>query len=278
MRGQFIKTLIAILMTAALGITPVTASSISHIAVNGVKLDRPEETQVEGHIRISGSTTKEKIKLLVSGVDKQIWYETELSDGNFAEEIWFDRQGEYTIQVMVNEYDRKYSYGPSITIENTEELDMYLIPAKHIESNDEMIINAAKEITLDCGSDLEMVKAIYDWVVENIEFDYEKLSKHNKGQYDNQYGALYTINTGSGVCYDYSTLVAALARSMGIKAKVVEGDLNQGMLKGFHAWNEVFISELDSWINIDTTLAATTGEDYFDFANNDESYTAYENK
>jgi transglutaminase-like putative cysteine protease len=58
----------------------------------------------------------------------------------------------------------------------------------------------------------------------------------------------------------------------------VEGDINEGILKGFHAWNEVFISERDSWINIDTTLGATTSKNYFDFANNDESHVPYEYK
>ncbi|HYF75354.1 MAG TPA: transglutaminase-like domain-containing protein, partial [Candidatus Nitrosocosmicus sp.] len=212
------------------------------------------------------------------GADKQVWYEVKLDNGEFDEEIWFNSPGEYTIQVMVNEYDRKYSYGPSIRIENSRELNKYLIPAKHIESNEEIIISTAEEITKACSSDAEKVKAIYDWVVDNIDYDYEKLSKHNMGQYDNRYGAVNTLNTRKGVCYDYSTLVAALARSVGIQAKVVEGDLNQGMLKGFHAWNEVFIPEQDRWINIDTTIGATTGEDYFDIENDDESYVVYEYK
>ena len=278
MRRCFIGVLLAMFMTVALNVIPVVASSTSYIVQNGVKLDRPGTNQTEGHIKISGNTTKDKIKLLVIGADKQTWYEVEVIDGEFDEEIWFDSQGEYTIRVMVNEYDRKYSNGPSITVKNTEELDKYLIPAKHIESNEDIIIDAAKEITKNCSSDLEKVRAIYDWVVDNIEYDYEKLSKHDRGQYDNQYGALNALNTRIGVCYDYSTLAAALARSLGIQAKVVEGDLDKGMLKGFHAWNEIFISELDNWINIDTTLGATTGEDYFDFADNDESYLAYEYK
>jgi hypothetical protein len=278
MRKCFASVLIAVSIIVNLNIISVFAGSTSYIAKNGVKLDRPDKRQAEGHIRISGSTAKDKIKLLVTGADKQVWYEVKLSNGKFDEEIWFDSQGKYTVKVMVNEYGRKYSYGPGITIENTKKLDKHLIPAKHIESSEDIIIGTAKEITENCGSDLEKARAIYDWVIYNIEYDLEKLARQNKGLYDNQYGAVNTLNTKKGVCYDYSTLIAALARSLGIRAKVAEGDLNQGRLKGFHAWNELYISESDRWINIDAALGDTTGGNYFDFENNDESYAVYEYK
>jgi len=260
-----------------LSIIPVFASSTSYIK-NGVKLDKPGKSQVDGYIRVSGSTDNNKIKLLVSGGDKQVWYDVKLNNGEFDEEIWFDKQGKYTIKVMVYEYGRKYSYGPGFTVENTEESDEYLIPAKHIESNDAVIIDTAREITKACSSDLEKARAIYDWVTDNIRFDYDKLEKHKRGQYGNKYGALNTIKTRKGVCYDYATLAAALSRSLGLSAKVVEGDLNKGPLKGLHAWNEIYLEEWDSWISFDTTLGATTGECYFNFGNDEKIYTAYECK
>ncbi len=272
-----LRALLAIVIAVVMGMTPAAASSTETIENNGVKVDKPATNRVEGYINFSGSTTKNKIKLLVTGADKQVWYDVALNHGEFDEEIWFDSEGKYTIQVMVNEYDRKYSYGPRITVENTKELNKYLIPTKHIESDEDIIISTAREITKDCSSDLEKIRAIYDWVVGNIEFDYEKLSKHDKGQYDNEYGAVNALSTRKGVCYDYSTLVAALARSLDIQAKVVEGDLDTAGLKGFHAWNEVFIPE-QGWINIDTTLGDTMGENYFDFADNSERYLAYEYK
>lgn len=277
MKKCFVSILMAVSIIVNLSIIPVFASSTSYVK-NGVKLDKPEHRQVDGHVRISGSTDKKRIKLLVTGGDKQVWYDVKLNNGEFDEEIWFDKQGKYTIKVMVNEYDRKYSYGPGFTVENTEESDEYLIQAKHIESNDVVIIETAREITKACSSDLEKARAIYDWVTNNIRFDYDKLEKHKRGQYDNKYGALNTIRTRKGVCYDYATLAAALSRSLGLRAKVAEGDLNKGPLKGLHAWNEIYIKELGSWIRIDTTLGATTGENYFDFGNDEKIYTVYEYK
>lgn len=277
MKKCYVSILLVVSIIVNLIIVPVFASSVSYIK-NGVKLDKPDKRQVEGYIRISGSTNNSRIKLMVSGADNQVWYDVKLNEGKFNEEIWFDKQGKYTIKIMVNEYDRKYSYGPGITVENTEELDRYLIPAKHIESSNEEIINTAREITRTCSSDLEKARAIYDWVKDNIRYDYDKLLRHENDQYDNKYGALNTINSGKGVCYDYAALAAALCRSLGLRAKVVEGDLNSGPLKGLHAWNEFYIAELESWINIDITLGDTTGRNYFNFENNGESHTAIEFK
>ncbi len=271
---RFIRVLLVVFIMAVVGIVPVFSDGTGSIAFNGVKLDKPESTQIEGYITISGSTAEEKIKLLVTGAEKQIWYEVRLIDGRFAEEIWFDSLGEYSIMVMVNEYGRKYSKGPAYTVVNTKKLDKYLAPAKHIESNSAEIAQKALDITAGCANDLDRARAIYQWILDNIEYDYTKLAKHNKGEYDNQYGALNTLATNSGVCYDYATLFAALARAVGIQTKVVEGDLNSGALKGFHAWNEVYIQELERWISIDVAMSDTTGENTFDFADYDESYTA----
>lgn len=277
MKKCYVSVLMVVSIIVNLIIVPVFASSASYVK-NGVKLDKPDKKQVEGYIRISGSTNNSRIKLMVSGADNQVWYDVKLDNGKFDEEIWFDKQGKYTIEIMVNEYDRKYSYGPGITVENTEELDKYLIPAKHIESSNEEIINTAREITKSCSNDLEKARTIYDWVTDNIQFDYDKLLRHKNGQYDNEYGALNTINSGKGVCYDYATLAAALCRSLGLRAKVAEGDLNNGPLKGFHAWNEIYIGESNSWISIDTTLGATNGEDYFNFRDDEKTYTVCEYK
>lgn len=278
MKKYLIGALLAAAIIVNIATVAVSAEWTSLISRNGVRLEMPFKLQAEGRIRIKGSTANNKIKLLVTGAGQQIWYDVKLSKGVFDEEIWFDKPGKYTISVMVNEYDRKYSYGPEITIENTHELDKHLIPAKHIESGDAGIISTAKAITENCGTELEKARAIYDWVAENTEYDYEKLAKHIKGQYGNEYGAVNTLKTGKGVCYDYAALAAALARAVGIRAKLVEGELKQGDLKSFHAWNEFYIPERKAWINVDTTLGDTTGRDYFDFSSTEESYTAYEYK
>lgn len=251
----------------------VYASEAKYTEKNGVKIYAISDTQVKGFVNIQGETTHNKIKLMVERNNEQIWYDVKLENGRFSQTLWLNSgKGAYAVHVMVNEYDRKYSFGPEITIENMAEVNALLVPEKYIESTDKLIIDKAAEITKGLKSDREKAKAIYKWVSENIDYDYAKYSKHLKNDYDNEYGALLALNTKNGVCYDYATLVAALGRAYGLQTKVVKGTGNINGLVGYHAWNEIYIADESKWIKLDTTFAAVSSESYFDSENFDESH------
>ena len=55
-----------------------------------------------------------------------------------------------------------------------------------------------------------------------------------------------------GDCNEHSTLFAALARSLGIPAKICAGLVYQDDGFYYHAWNEVFVN--GRWYPIDATL------------------------
>ena len=103
----------------------------------------------------------------------------------------------------------------------------------------------ADEICADCDTDEEKVKAIYEWIIRNFEYDYE----YNPViQYFN---VRKTLRTHKGVCYDFSHLFAALCRSQNITCYVIDGtkidDANY-----HHTWNRVYFDS--SWWKVDTTL------------------------
>jgi hypothetical protein len=251
----------------------VYAEDTSYIIKNGVSIAQLNSNQVDGSISLVGETQKEKIKLLVKKDKANIWLDVNVKDGKFKENIWLTQgTGNYTISVMIHEQDRKYSYGPTLNIENKKEMNKDLSPTKHVESDDEEIIKLANKITNVNDTELDKAKAIYQWVVENITYDYEKYSKHQSNDYDNNYGAVHTFNTKKGVCYDYATLTAALGRAAGIQTKVVKGEGNLGSFKGLHAWNEMYITEKGQWIPVDTTFGSTAGKDFFD---NDDFYKSH---
>ncbi|MGB9976894.1 transglutaminase domain-containing protein [Thermovenabulum sp.] len=243
----------------------IFADELEKIEKNGVIIIKPP-LKVEGKVCIAGNTSKEKIKILVRKGNKQIWYNVDLNDDKkFEKTLWLtEGKGEYTISVMVHEYDRKYSYGPTFKVINTLELDKYLTPSKDVESDAPEIITLAKKLTEGKNSDIEKMRAIYEWVVKNIEYDFEKYSEHQRGNYNNVYGALNTLKTRKGVCYDFAALTAALGRAAGVKVKLVKGEGKLGDFQGLHTWNEFFSEEENKWINIDTTFGAVGEEEYFD--------------
>ncbi len=266
--------LIFILFLLGTSITSiVSADKVQYININGVKVESLQSDKTQGSVHLTGSTSKEKIKVLVTKDKEQVWYEVKLDNGKFDEEIWLSSgKGKYTVAIMVNEIERKYSYGPKFTVENTQEVDKYSAPGKDIESDDEKIIKLAEEIVSGVDSDLEKAQAINDWVSRNIRYDYEKYINHLNNDYDNQYGAKVTLESQKGVCYDYAALVAALGRAAGLRTKMVKGEGITESYRGYHAWNEIYISEQNRWLKLDTTFSSTSGQDYFDSAKFDESH------
>ncbi len=110
---------------------------------------------------------------------------------------------------------------------------------------DSKTVELADEICADCNTDEEKVKAIYEWMIHNFEYDYEY---EPIVQYFN---VCKTLSTQTGVCYDFSHLFAALCRSQNIPCYVVDGtrfnDANW-----HHTWNRVYFN--NSWWDIDVTL------------------------
>ncbi|MDI6705166.1 MAG: transglutaminase-like domain-containing protein [Bacillota bacterium] len=65
------------------------------------------------------------------------------------------------------------------------------------------------------------------------------------------------LEEGQGICRDYAYLVAALARSLDIPARVVYGsvvDRNNGWEPQLHAWNELQVD--GRWVIVDATWDA----------------------
>lgn len=149
-----------------------------------------------------------------------------------------------------------------VLVENSAE--KYIYPDQDIQSEDPRIISLGKKITKGTTNQEEKARNFYHWVIDNTSYDHKKYDEHQNNNFDHLYGALVTLESSKGVCYDYATLYAALARSQGIPTKIVEGYyiLDDGK-KEFHAWNQVYVN--GKWMNIDTTLADTLEEDFFEF-------------
>lgn len=102
----------------------------------------------------------------------------------------------------------------------------------------------ADEICADCDTDAEKVQAIYGWIIQNFEYNYDY---HAIIQY---FDVHRTLHTRKGVCYDFSNLFAAFCRSQGIPCYVVDGTPYDRSLAD-HTWNRVYYN--NSWWDVDVT-------------------------
>lgn len=115
---------------------------------------------------------------------------------------------------------------------------------------------AAKEIVGPSRTDEEKAKLLYQWIGTRIQYDHEKVRMYEEENYWKEQTPEDTFATRKGVCIDYSRLYAVMARSVGLKVKVVTGlgyDGQGGY--GPHAWNEVYLAGQEQWVPLDTTWA-----------------------
>lgn len=118
------------------------------------------------------------------------------------------------------------------------------------------IEQAAAKVTEGASSDEEKAKRLYDWIGSRVSYDYDKVKDYEERGIWHEQTPQMTFDTKLGVCIDYSRLYAVMARSQGLKVKVVTGlgyDGRGGY--GPHAWNEVYLTEKDKWIPLDSTWA-----------------------
>jgi transglutaminase-like putative cysteine protease len=80
------------------------------------------------------------------------------------------------------------------------------------------------------------------------------------------------LSKRKGICYDFSTLYAAFARAVGLKTKVISGNLNNNNKNIYHSWNEVYIKELEKWLSLDTSSGSITKENFFDNLDTEKKY------
>lgn len=120
-------------------------------------------------------------------------------------------------------------------------------------SNEE-IDKTAKKIVGSTTDDKEKAFRLYKWIGKNVSYDWEKYrSIINKNVQGQNFGAVPAFETRKGVCEDYSDLYVAMARAVGLKVRIIVGQGYSQNNWGGHAWNEVYLSNEDKWIPLDTT-------------------------
>ena len=100
------------------------------------------------------------------------------------------------------------------------------------------------KICTDCETDEEKVKAIYQWIIYNFEYDYDYCA------FIQYFNVRRTLRTRKGVCYDFSNLFAVLCRSQNIPCFVVDGTPYDRSIDN-HTWNRVYYD--GSWWDVDVT-------------------------
>ncbi|MBN2545388.1 MAG: IPT/TIG domain-containing protein [Spirochaetes bacterium] len=119
----------------------------------------------------------------------------------------------------------------------------YTSPQGGIESSDPRIINLSKAIVKDETNPYYKAKLIYNWVVDNISYQFPPINTI--------WRAMDCLETGIGDCSVYSFLFCALCRAAGVPARAVAGHvifIDETI--SVHVWAEFFLPKY-GWIPVD---------------------------
>lgn len=133
-----------------------------------------------------------------------------------------------------------------------------------VKSNSE-IDDKAKKIVGTENSDTMKAYLLYQWISQNIQYDDAKAQVIVQSPSHVNSGSIVTYNEKEGICFDYSCLYISMCRAVGLNVRFVTGLGYNGMEWGDHAWNQVYDSQEQRWINVDTTFG-NSGGNYFDNA------------
>ena len=220
--------------------------------------------------------------------DSKTWYYTfpVNNDNRFSGYLYFPEYGKYTIysyRIWDNHLYPHETTGKassvsegattlSFTVTVTEPVpDVYhhLLPTRDVDCGIKYLREYASSITEGYSSDMEKVKAIYEFFMfgdEKGTFRYNYYSDIYPGFLDKSYIDVFLAShfllQRKGVCNDFAECFAALTRALGFKVKKVYGFVPGG---AGHMWNLIYIDS--RWYRLDTTFAVCTGsyERYAEF-------------
>ncbi len=122
----------------------------------------------------------------------------------------------------------------------------FLQSTREFPTNDPQVLARAREIVGEDRDAWSVARKLADWTHKNLEWKFTANAD-----------AAQTLATREADCSEFSQLFVAMARSVGLPARLVSGLAYGGSSFGGHAWVEVWIGR---WMELDPTW----GTDYVD--------------
>ena len=141
----------------------------------------------------------------------------------------------------------------------------YLSDAAQEEKVDQAEAEVFQKLKLSGQSDYQKIKAIYDYICENVSYDYTNLDDDT---YIQKYTAYAALIDKTAVCQGYASLLYRMALDAGVDARVISGDAG-----GPHAWNIVRLN--GKYYNLDSTWDAGR-ENYSYFLKSMKAFSDHE--
>ena len=240
--------------------------------ISGDNAEADYSYAAEGYISAmySGSASAAKVRIICG----DIRYDHDLTPGK-REFFPLMGSGSYSVQIYEQFSGDKFAKLAEGNFEAnvSSSVSTYLYPNKYVDfDGNSACVKKAAEVCAGITDDVEKIAEIFGYVTENISYDKNLAATVQSGYVpypDN------TLSKGKGICFDYTSLFAAMCRSQGIPARLVIGYAEPEI---YHAWNEVYTDET-GWITPELFLKKKgyniTDATFYSSNSNKEKISAY---
>ncbi len=230
-------------------------------------------------VNFTGATaTRIKVQVAAPGIT----YTYNLTPGVLTTLPLSEGNGNYKVTVYENVSGTKYAtvLSTSFPVNLSSELAPFLPSNQYVNyGGAQATLLEAADLVAGVENPLGKVEKVYDYVVGNITYDYNKAATVASGYLP----VLDTVlATKTGICFDYAALMAGMLRSQGVPCKLVVGYAGTA----YHAWISVWTAEegwIDgviyfdgkTWQRMDPTFASSGGKsaDIMKYIGNGSNYT-----
>lgn len=254
------------------------ASGVETYECDGAILDSSNSSKGYCMVKYYGSC--EKVRIVIDTPQGNRYNYLCPMDGEFHSYPFSEGDGTYNVQICENISGTQYAavLGQAINVSLERPEIGYLYPNIYVEydENTKAIAKGA-DIAKGAEDDLTVVSRVYHYVAQNVKYDYD-LAK-NVGT-DYQPKVDNTLDSCTGICFDYASLMACMLRTQGIPTRLEIGYAKEQ----YHAWISIYLSDIGwvdglisfdgtDWTMMDPTLKSTGKADVVeDYMNNKSSY------
>ena len=177
---------------------------------------------------------------LVHGNQRVLSHRLEVSQPHSRKRMHVDRFGNIVFEISIPKVEEAVDFdvsliverltgqGPHLEAATRQALNVYLQPSALTRPNTALRAVAAK-LAYRGENGADLASAVGGWVYRHMSYGFDRTAVHTT--------AGQALAAGHGVCQDYTHLMLAVCRLLGIPARYVSGHLvGEG---GTHAWVEV---------------------------------------
>lgn len=234
----------------------------------------------QGYVMANYTGTVSKIKLRITSPDGTV-YTYDLHSGGYEVFPFSCGNGNYTIVIYENIVGTSYStcLSGTVSVNISDEFSPFLYPNQYVNFNaNSKAVAKGVELAKGANNDIDVITNVYNYIIENITYDYDKASNPPTG-YTSDVDEI--LSSGTGICLDYAALMATMLRSQRIPTRLEIGYAQDA----YHAWISVYTEETgwlnglltfdgNTWTLVDPTFGANSKEsDLKKFIGDGTNYT-----